>query len=133
MPRSSGTLRYSPKGCSNRVSTKWWLVLDCCEELARYCRFWWNREHRFSGRKLVKPAWASHISVVRDEEPPRPFLWESHEGAVVEFEFSGEIVGEGPYRWLDVRCDRLLEIREELGLPREPACPLHLSVGRVEE
>lgn len=128
--KDAGTLRYSPKLLGDRKSSKWWLILDCDEELGRYYRW---LHHTWSHRcdKLMRPAWDAHITVVRDEEPleDRKHLWERYSGELVEFTLNPYVGTNGDYFWLDVFCPRLLDIREELGLPRDPLYPLHLSIG----
>jgi hypothetical protein len=136
--QSFGTFRYSPKAKSI-PSKKWWLVIDCCPELARYYRNQWNFAHRFGTRRLYAPAWGAHISVIADELPPasaaaikdgrQDTIWESHAGEQVKFEYEPKIATNGQYYWLAVRCERALDLRDELGLSREPFYPLHLTIG----
>lgn len=134
--RSRGTLRYSPKrlGEADKASPNWWLILDCDEGIGKYYRFLYHlSRHRVES--LLKPAWASHVTVIRDEEPPDELkpLWEKYAGAVVEFDYDGHVHDNGNYFWIDVDCPQLLDIRVELGLPREPLYPLHLSIGHRGE
>lgn len=123
-----GVLRYSPKLLGTKSSSKWWLVLDCDPELGKYYR---NLFHLTTYRcyKLQRPAWECHITVIRDEEPSNKELWEKYNGKEVEFEIVSEAENNGDYHWFSVKCDQLLDIREELGLVREPAIPLHVSIG----
>ena len=132
MLRSTGTIRYSPKLKGEGKSDNWWLIVDTCADLSRYYRYWWNYNQRFWGDVLIRPAWQSHISVVRNEQPANPEHWEKYAGHEIEFEYCTRVMGGGDYYWLDVVCDRLIKIREELGLPPEPEYPFHLTVGRLE-
>jgi hypothetical protein len=149
MFRSTGILQYSPKAKSI-PSKKWWLVIECCDDLARYYRSLFNHVNR-AWYQLHAPAWGSHISVVCDEIPASENLqfWEAHDGEEVEFFYEPilytaalEVTGNEPrviplepgynngqYVWLDVRCERAIELRRELGLSPEPFYPLHLTIG----
>lgn len=124
---STGTLRYSPKLLGDRASEKWWLVVDCDPELGKYYRhlFWLGA---YKTAKVFRPAWREHITVIRNEEPPNVSLWEKYAGHQVQFQYNARPQTNGDYWWLSVECDQLLEIREELGLPRQPKIPLHLSI-----
>ena len=125
--KSFGTLRYSPKLLGEqKTSENWWLVLDCDKEIGMYYR----KLHFFSCyEKLSSPAWDSHITVVRNEQPPHKQHWHKYDGKRVEFEYQHFTHTNGAYWWLDVNCQELLDIRVELGLPMNPEFPLHLSVG----
>jgi hypothetical protein len=129
---STGTIRYSPSCKSIPEAPKWWVIVDACEGLAAYYRHWSNYDKRFGSSKLIKPAWSSHISVVRNEVPSRPEFWEAHKGYEVSFNYSHILRNNGEYWWLDVDCEQLLDFREELGLSREPYYPFHLSIGREQ-
>jgi len=79
--------------------------------------------------KLQRPAWESHITVVRDEEPPNKTAWEKYNGQEVKFEIIPCVGTNGDYYWFPVECNLALDIREELGLVRLPEIPLHVSIG----
>jgi len=125
--KSVGTLRYSPKLLGGR-SEKWWLVLDCDESICAYYRDLYCLFHHKT-RQIIKPAWDSHITVIRNEEPLYKEFWEKYVGEQVEFEYETSPQTDGNYWWLGVDCQRLLDIRIELGLSEQPIFPLHLSVG----
>jgi hypothetical protein len=131
MFESCGTLRYSPKALSKGpVSDNWWVVLDCDPELGRFYRHLYLQAARHTD-KLVRPYWKEHITVVRNEEPPadKKPLWGRDEGRVFTFQYSPVIEDNDMFFWLRVHCPELLDLREELGLPRHPAAELHLTVG----
>jgi hypothetical protein len=125
--QSTGTLRYSPKLLGDRSSDKWWFVVDCDPEIGKYYRhlFWLSTHKTY---RPWRPAWREHITVIRNEEPPDPSSWEKYAGQTIEFWYNVLPETNGSYWWLNVQCEKLLEIREELGLPRHPTIPLHLSV-----
>jgi hypothetical protein len=131
---SEGILKYSPKTLGNRVSDKWWLIIECDPEIGRYVRHLY-RKFRFDCDTMTRPAWREHITVIRNEHPlsDRLHLWEMNEGQVMTFRVGLEVKTNGEYFWLDIECDRVLDIREELGLPRNPYYPLHLSIGHVPQ
>lgn len=131
--KSVGKLRYSPQLLgADSVSESWWLVVDCDPDIGAYYRALYRLQHH-DCRKLLRPAWREHISVIRNEEPPedRKYLWKKYDGQQVEFTFRQGVRTEGFYFWLDVDCDEVLNIREELGLPRDPEFPLHLTIGNA--
>lgn len=138
--KSRGTLRYSPKlnGSLERRdggSTKWWLVIDVDPGIGKYYRELFSM-YRFRTCKIQRPAWEAHISVIRDEEPAdeyKPF-WEKYNGCEVDFDYDPLNVGQNEiYVWFGVRCDFALDIRTELGLPRDPYFPLHLTIGNFKD
>ncbi len=128
--KSAGLLRYSPKLLGERASDKWWLVLDCDPEIGRYYRHLYML-HNPALDRMQRPAWQEHITVIRDEEPPdeKKSLWEKYDNLSIEFFYCTDVRTNGEYWWLDVECEFLLTLREELGLLRQPEIPLHLSIG----
>ncbi|MBX9400366.1 hypothetical protein K4L06_03520 [Lysobacter sp. BMK333-48F3] len=133
---STGTLRYSPQlGRGGHLrrdggSTLWWLIVDCDPELGRYLRHQYLLGHRRT-RGLQAPLWGPHISVIRGETPPRPAAWRRLDGATVGFEYDPQVHEAQGYVWCPVRCPALLDLREELGLLREPQPALHLTIGNA--
>lgn len=128
---TTGILRYSPSPLGDRELKNWWLVVDCDKQIGRYYRALYALEHT-NCRKLQRAAWEEHISVVRNE-PPNEEFWGKHEGKVIKFEYEPSARNDGLFFWLDVTCPELLNIREELGLPREPEFGLHLTIGNGKE
>jgi len=93
---------------------------------------------------IRRPAWKEHITVIRGAYEwlgPKGNLnlWGKYDGDSIEFEYEPRITTREPepdrpkYFWLNVSCPKLLDIREELGLPREPPYPLHLTIGNLWE
>ena len=120
---STGTLRY---GLTN-------LVLDVNQDIVEYYRALLPKWIRTN--KQMYPA---HISVVRHETPPNMELWNKYAGEEIQFSYSHEIRNSEIYYWLDAWCERLEEIRLELGLPvdspytRPPdgfAKTFHITIG----
>jgi hypothetical protein len=128
----TGTLRYSPKLLGKKQSSKWWVVLDCDPAIGKYYRHLYKLKYHYC-KSLLRPAWKEHITVVRDEEPPKKHLWEKYAGEEIGFEISHEIHTNGLHFWLPVQSGRLLDIREELGLTRNPSAAFHLTIGNCHE
>lgn len=82
---------------------------------------------------FVPPAWGPHISVTRGEriDKSKRALWKSLRNRQIEFNYDPNLRTNGEYFWYQVECEELLDLREELGLRREPKQRLHLTVGRV--
>lgn len=78
---------------------------------------------------MQRPAWEAHISVIANEMPPNIGLWRAYDGQEIAFSYEPAPEFNGIYVWLPVICERALDIREELGLPRQPFYPLHLTIG----
>jgi hypothetical protein len=129
MISSVGTLRYSPQGLGN--ASKWWLVIDCDPEIGKYYRHLYYLSN-FKTQKIQRPAWEAHITVVRDELPPNENNWGKLNGSKIEFYYSPLPEGDGLFLWLPVRCESALNLREELGLDRNPLYPLHLTFGNYK-
>jgi hypothetical protein len=67
----------------------------------------------------MKPRWPAHITVVREEKeaPVNKEHWGKYDGQEIKFLYD-PIVREGKvYYWLNIFCEKLEEIRLELGLP----------------
>lgn len=123
---SIGILRIEPKSKSTPLKP-WWAILECCPDLGRYYleqakrAFWWH-----SG--LQKPAWGPHVSFIRGEEPPAGLdSWRAMGDIEVPFLYTGKIKSDGKHFWTTVFCQPAEDIREKLGLPRQPEFPLHLT------
>lgn len=76
----------------------------------------------------------AHISFVRHQTPTRMEFWERYEGEEVVFRYFSGVVHDETYYWLDVECERLKEIRMELGLPALPPWKnlFHITIGNVK-
>ena len=79
-----------------------------------------------------------HITVVRIgvENPWMMEVWGKHEGEEVDFTYSGEIKFDGRYYYLDVKSDRIAEIRIELCLPRyrfDDNKRYHITIGNCKD
>lgn len=133
MFRSIGQVMYSPR--SHLGSSEQWVILGCDDEIGKYYRSLYQQEHPYlngnTSGKLLRPVFGSHISFVRNEKLINPKLWRLDEGQVVEFEYEASAVDNGTYYWLRVSCPFLLDLRQRLGLARQPRFNLHLTIGRT--
>lgn len=127
-----GKLRYSPKRLGDHISPNWWVVAELDDTVGKYYRklfqyACWGTD------KLVKPHWGSHITIVRNEEPPidNRLLWEERAGEEIWVRIFLTPQTDGHTHWLPVYSEGGLNIRSELGLLRQPEVPFHLSFGRA--
>lgn len=76
----------------------------------------------------------AHVSIVRHESPQSMLLWGTHQGELAEFEYESIIRNDDTYFWLNVRSDKLLRFREELGLAPYPSWRnlYHITVGNAK-
>ena len=74
-----------------------------------------------------------HITVVagKYDDVSLHDQWQMHHGERVTFNYSAPPISKDGYFWLPVECQRLGEIRSELGLSGQPKYPFHLTVGNV--
>lgn len=84
------------------------------------------------GLKLQLPAWGTHISIVRGE-PVEKKVWESYKAQyndkLVDFEYDISPRTSGVHWWLRIKCEEFLNLRELMGLKRNPQWSLHLTLG----
>jgi len=76
----------------------------------------------------MKPAWGTHMTIIRREVPPGEFDWSKWQDKEFEFEYFN-LRTNSKHVWLDCECDEMLAFRKEIGLPMIPEYPLHVTVG----
>ena len=105
MYTSTGTLQYF----------KTWAVLMVDPDLGRYYRSFIPKHISWQ-----VPMYPMHVTAVREakETPKNLQFWRKYDGERIEFTYDPDIHIESVYIWLRVYCDRLSEIRRELGLPQ---------------
>lgn len=113
-------------------STEWWMILECDRELGRYYRSLYATA-RHQVRRLQEPLWRTHISVVRGEHPIHEQYWRECEDQELEIVYEPFLEIHRAYAVLPVRCEAALDYRERLGLSREPAFPLHMTIGNLKD
>ena len=131
MPSVTGIVRYDPRVRTpqGEVFDPWWLILEYDTALLERWRKVAEEEH---GIRLSYPRWRAHITVVSGEIPRNRKKWGFRDGEEVRFTYTARIQTDGIFFWLPVRCDKLLDLRAALGLPRNPRRALHMTLGRVK-
>lgn len=108
------------------------------QDLGRYLRNLYWLDHN-KGAKLLRPYWPLHVTVVRNELPPKRELWWNYDNERVEFTYTPYVRSNytderfRSFWWVDVRCERFDQIREELGLPPNPDRTYHMTIGTSED
>ncbi|AEO93378.1 gp116 [Bacillus phage G] len=131
MYKATGKIVFNPVTREGDMPDKlWWVMVECPHDIIEYYRYWVTKNKNF---KISYPLFGSHISIIRNEEPPDEFkhLWGKRNGMEVEFTYTPDFETNGNYWWLKVDCPQLDDIREELGLPRKPFFDYHLSIGKL--
>jgi len=133
---AKGTIKCSLK--KQDSDQDWWMVLDNIdEEIGQYHRHLWWLEHN-KGKKLSRPYWGTHVTIIRNEIPPNiNKWWNFHQEEIVFQYFPGVMDNYGPERyrsfyWLDVFCPKFDKIRQELGLHPNPDRIYHMTIGSIE-
>ena len=132
--KSIGKITYSPR--THLASSERWAAVLCDDEISRYYCHLYSKEYPYlnSGRsiKLTRPIWGAHISFIRgSESTSNPKLWRMDEGKIIEFEYEAGVLDNKEYFWLKVNCPYLGDLRERMGLRREPRFGFHLTIGRT--
>lgn len=114
---------------SNAEPDALWGYLECCPDLGRYYRQ--MARFRFGDGtylRLMRPAWGTHVTIIRREVPVTKIDLNTWIGREIELTYSN-LITNTKHVWLDVQCDEMLDLREKMGLPRLPEIPLHITVG----
>lgn len=132
-----GTVVYDPYRGGMKNNTNWWMVVEVPGEITDFYRSLVEKQY---GMKLQQPAWGPHISIIRGEKPTedKMNLWKKIHGKKVHFEYrpylryNGDTQNNkhdtGTFWFIDVRCQEMVDIRAELGLPHDWL--FHITVGR---
>jgi len=107
----------------------WWVIIQLSDDTSDYYR--WFVEKRY-GLKLQRPAWGSHISVIRGEETTQE-KWNSYkkeyDGKPVKFTHQSELRSNGKHWWIRIISEEAKDLRENMGYPRDGLWGLHLTIG----
>lgn len=109
-------------------SSRWWIIVECDFEIGDLYRWFLLR---YRGIKLMRPAWGSHISIVRGEVPLSHIAWDAVATAPTCFRYENEIRDNGTHFWLEAEVEECPKIRKALGLAREPEFTTHLTLGMI--
>jgi hypothetical protein len=109
-----------------------WLLVEISDDLGIYYRSLINSYSRST--VLQKPMNGEHITVIagKYEVANHSPNWRKYEGEKIEFQYSSDIQTDYCYFWLPVTCNRIEEIRIELGLKPTIKCPWHITVGNLK-
>jgi len=148
--KGTGTIIYDPPRPGLKKKPDHWCILQVDREITRYFRWWVDKQILnplgFEKGGLCQPSWDAHVSIVRGLNDLRhcPFdwktVWKKYAGERTEFWYnlnvrrSGDTTGwDRPdnYWFVEARCPRAIEIREELKLRTDFG--LHLTIGRTWE
>ena len=129
--KSIGKIVYSPR--THLSSSDNWIVLMCDDEISKYYRYLYEKEYPYlngdRSRKLTRPVWGAHISVVRNEKITIPQRLD--ERKIIQFEYEAGVQDNNEYYWLRVNCLYLEDLRQRLGLSPQPRFGFHLTIGRT--
>jgi hypothetical protein len=90
--------------------------------------------------KTNKQLYPAHISVVRKEIPPNLDAWNKYQDKEIEFYYEHYVYSDNTYWWINIFCNELEFIRQELGLPiasgitRSPdgKHKFHMTIGNTK-
>jgi len=125
---SYGYIVTDPPTLSGKQSiTDWRMSLKCSEGIVDLYRSFLRKR----GVMLERPAFGSHISIIKSEKPNRNVEdWYGHDGLKFYFQYSSNVMTDGKTWWLSVVCKALTEIRQHYGLSDKPRSDFHISLGR---
>jgi len=100
----------------------------------------WFIAKRFN-LKLNKPLRGAHVSIVNDSErdfqygSEQRWMWakEKYDGEPMDFYIDLEPRTNGEHWWFRAYCPAGEDMREELGLKRDPFYSLHMTIGFANE
>ena len=115
-----GTIRYG----------MWWCVAKVDNEVCRYYRALFNKNKHVDER-LNPQKEDGHITIVSkyDRCLDNNLLWGKYNGQLIDFKLDLYPLDNGRDFWLRAYSYFAEDIREEMGLNREPYYPLHLTIG----
>ena len=124
---SIGTVVFDP-GKGTGDFDPWWVILRCDTSIVDY----YARMSLGYGRPVTRnKLWGSHISVIKGEVPTKLEAWGKDYGAVKFYYAHYVRCDNNCHAWVDVWCDKLHELRSDLGLPPKTKMSFHLTIGRL--
>lgn len=131
MYKSSGIIKYDPHS-KRGTFMPWYVILQCDRELVRYYQ---HIFYKLYWKKLQTAMWGPHITIVRGTKPRHMEAWKALNGRTVEFNYTydGNFYTNGHHFWIHVDSPDFYSIRESLGLPHNPECRFHLSIGSITQ
>ncbi len=116
------TLQYDPNLGKELIDYEpFWLIGTGDAGIGMYYQHLLKIEMQRQCRYLVidKPAWNTHVSVVRGEEPTIAGIWGKHARRKIKIDYEPIIKTNYLHYWLDAYSSDLEDIREEMGLSRK--------------
>lgn len=111
-----------------------WLIVKVNDEVCEYYRHLANLYNRTLC--LNQPRDGAHITVIAGKyeliDDSHKHLWNKYQNDRIDFKYNISIGDDGEYFWLPVECERIEEIRNELGLKRRIPIPWHLTIGNLK-
>ena len=130
MIKGYGKIIYDPEpkiGSIDKMFQPWWAIVSTEDDIAEY--YTWFLKKR-TGLIMQKPAWGSHISIIRGEEPLDKTLWRKYHSHEICFDIDTSVRTNGTHWWLKVHSPKFEHIRTELGLPKDTHYNMHLTLGK---
>lgn len=108
-----------------------WVIAKCDDELVEYYRWWFQRRYHIV---LSRPKFGAHVSIIRgEEEGIEKGNWPVKLNAEwTDFEYSNDLKIVYNYVWMPVWSPYFNDVREKLGLSKNPIKPFHMTVGRTD-
>lgn len=126
--KGQGIIKYDPYRPGLKKKKDWYAIVKVDREITRYYRWWVMKEKWID---LCQPSWDAHLSIIRSEKPydDKMHLWKKYDGQKVIFLYNNNVHQVGNYWIVDVKCDKLKQIRNEFGFPSD--WDFHLTIGRT--
>jgi hypothetical protein len=115
----TGTIKYEDG---------WYARCELPSSLGWYLRklVWMQKK----SRRILIPEGGTHITFIKREIPTHKQFWRRYHNFECTIYYSLEVGNNrDAYYWLSINPVFLYDIRQELGLPKKPRYPLHLSYG----
>lgn len=106
------------------------IMATCDDDIGAYYRLLTHYYNR--SIKLQRPKIGAHITIVsgKHEDFIDKSCWNKYNNIIIKYHPFVETNGE--YFWLKVKCEKIHDLREELGLTRNLKHPLHLTIGNLK-
>lgn len=134
MLKGKGFYNFDPlplTGNATKLFKPGWMIITVPDDISNYYSWFIRRRY---GLKLMPPAWGPHISIIRGEGTKLDAInWllfkQKYHEKKVEFDYDIDVRTNGEHWWLKIYNDEIKDIREEMGLKRDPFWNLHLTIG----
>ena len=118
-----------PDTWNGNDSSRWWAILGCDDDIGNYYRWLLCRRNWL---KIMRPAWYTHVSIARGEQPTNEDTWFRMKGTKIRFSYENIVKNNETHFWLQVESQACLDFRKAVGLPESPGIPLHLTLGMIQ-